>query len=1515
MQRNSFKGRGGGGGASNAADSLFSTDAFEFVLGISEGPIGGIVGDTPEERLQNIFIDDVPVYNSLEESNFDDSSLLLRFENGSQLTAAEDAEEGQTPIWYALGGQNITKSVSATLAYLSTVTQITPQTVSGFDEIELRFTIAQLVRYTDDGSKEHSVTFSITLRNILSEDTQTYPITVTGKTTTSPFVRSHKIVLPRTAPEDQFEIEVTRFTRDDDDEEIAVVSWTSYELLTRAGDAYTANGAEYDDPDLEYHSGLSMLQVFGVLGQQLDSIPTINANYHGIECAIPSNYDPITKTYTETEAWNGQFKAKKHWTDNPFWIAYELIMNPRWGMVRYNPRVTANRYEVYRMAKYADGYDLDTGEKNLTNPITGESEAARYTFNVVIQQPSNGWSVLKYVLGSAFARPIETDIGEIKFIADLPELPVATITPEMCMSVTDGSPFSYNFSAISERHNAITSSYIDRDMDYKQQYVGEIRDEADILKYGLNEHVFEAAGATEVWEVKRRMTFYLSSITSEIRTVNFTSMLSGLQFEPMDIINIADPTTGHAFTGRAVKLIGRKVTVRDPVYFDAEGTYNVTIMGKYENYEFETQISTSQIEEPVYTLTLNASLPELDKFNKYAPVVVSAGSLGQTIGLPKPWRIIRVDESDDIAGAFQVTAQEVNLNKHVDADNLIVSETPKYSFLNRPEVRKVENLRVVDEEHFTVNGVEQINLWIAWEAGATLPPGGYYEVKVSEQSLNGREFLTKTVNTYFEIQNVKAGEVKVEVRAVQGDNASPYVLLEWSTNRVSVSDLLAQGVVPQFTMVFENHTLNIESAVYYDFGTAERSTVDLLDNNGLLGIQFKIYNDINPDNRVLLLEKITKSSLSLTKSDFEVLMAGADLPSDLYITARVMDLSGDYYPDLFQGPFAYQMSSPADPITGLAYEYLFSDETPHLLTWDDTNYAYEVTLYKASSNSVVERRNIYESTVNFGVLTAGEEYKVSVRGYTNTLEYGKASSVNFTVSAPATPPAVPTITNEGGIITLTPPKVERISSYYEFKYHGENDIAAAKDYSNGDTITLYSQEKDQEFNIWYRLRSPEGYGSWVHKVVVATAAFQVNLDEILNNENAPWGQSLSKTITKILADLQTWETATSSLGETYESLMYNVTQVDDANKVTKLDVIALRTKVGDETVQTQIANNNIVQIGYEDDDGNWVMGAPLARAFTELKIKNLDGNELSVVNYMQALENAMGQLEGSYYLGVVDENTEFTGLEIKGGNNESAIKLYMDNLQFASKEGITFFELNTTTGKLEIGADTEFLGVIRNNRVIKVGATNMYVEDLDGFGPDNLQEWKGPVMLDANGEPDWANLTKRNATLRWADTVGNEYFGGSISSGILKNSGTATLLGLNPDVTIGPFATNGNPKTVNISFIWTGLWNSDEVCPTSDQVTPSATVQLQRSLGGGDWITLQTLQVTGEMNYTELNEPEISTKCVVKESTRFGSTYTDTHTSTATFTYRLVVSNQQRYLDPTFITYQGLGLTITEEPQ
>ena len=255
----------------------------------------------------------------------------------------------------------------------------------------------------------------------------------------------------------------------------------------------------------------------------------------------------------------------------------------------------------------------------------------------------------------------------------------------------------------------------------------------------------------------------------------------------------------------------------------------------------------------------------------------------------------------------------------------------------------------------------------------------------------------------------------------------------------------------------------------------------------------------------------------------------------------------------------------------------------------------------------------------------------------------------------------------------------------------------------------------------------------------------------------------------------------------------------------------------------------------------------------------------------------------------------------------------MDNLRFASTAGEVFFWLNTISGRLEIGANTEFTGTLRAAREVTILEHFMRVQDYGGFGPDNLVIWEGDPILDGNGQPDYAQLRKSNGKYGWKDSFANEYLGGSLTTGELINGGDSTLLTLNPSVEIGPFTTNGNPKTVSCSFNWRGTYTWDEACPTNQDFVPEATVILERSTGGSGWVELQRQVFNGDVNYREFDDFEHGvTTCTMQEISGGSFTYTDTSTSLATFAYRLRVEGQQRALLQQFIDSQRLSLISVE---
>ena len=81
---------------------------------------------------------------------------------------------------------------------------------------------------------------------------------------------------------------------------------------------------------------------------------------------IPENYDPITRKYKGS--WNGLFLGQKNyedvisiaeenlrWTDNPAWIFFDVISNPRFGVSKYGlAPEDIDKWQLYKIAKYCD---------------------------------------------------------------------------------------------------------------------------------------------------------------------------------------------------------------------------------------------------------------------------------------------------------------------------------------------------------------------------------------------------------------------------------------------------------------------------------------------------------------------------------------------------------------------------------------------------------------------------------------------------------------------------------------------------------------------------------------------------------------------------------------------------------------------------------------------------------------------------------------------------------------------------------------------------------------------------------------------------------------------------------------------------------------------------------------------------------------------------------------------------------------------------------------------------------
>lgn len=457
------------------------------------------------------------------------------------------------------------------------------------------------------------------------------------------------------------------------------------------------------------------------------------------------------------------------------------------------------------------------------------------------------------------------------------------------------------------------------------------------------------------------------------------------------------------------------------------------------------------------------------------------------------------------------------------------------------------------------------------------------------------------------------------------------------------------------------------------------------------------------------------------------------------------------------------------------------------------------------------------------------DYSVAIAAENRFERTSVATQILFNVGATSTPTDDVGITILPGRVIVTAPTPPNAGATYEWRYsfegstlnHFNNALPAGENLS----ITISNTPHNASVTVWYRLiNSNAADPNWLSVTIpnlvgidaqdfapdtfaqIQWSGLPANLGETINalsetassllngmgevyshietleNVNIDNAVSLKKVRGVIADEQQSRITLASQVLANFKDMQANYLRTLDlfasAGAAKASDLSELRATVDKIDVEASLTEFKNVQIGYEDENGDWIVGAPLAQSFRELTVSNAAGEEINVINYMQAMEDAIGELGGVYSLGIVDETQSFTGLEIQGGGGDSIVRLYMDNLSFGSKAGVVFFSLNALTGKLEIGANTEFTGTLKSSRKIDISTDWMKIEDAAGFGPDDLCLWKGEPILDANGDPDYSQLTKVNGVV-WEAKDGSTYLGGDLTiSGILDASALRVGSGL-----------------------------------------------------------------------------------------------------------------------------------------
>lgn len=865
------RGSGGGGGASGDKDTLFSGDAFEVVLGISEGPVGGIKGDTIADQLKNVFLDGTPILNNTSQKIFKESQIILSYERGTPVTEIEDPVYGQTPIPYILGGPASPVGVNAPLNYNVAVTRITPVTFRGaYNKVEIRILVSRLTEITDEGAKELSVRIKIDYKKSSSQVWKSETQTIKGKTVAGGFVRAYEYFLEDTRLDD-YEFRVTMLDENDPDTTNRELMWLVYEV----SDSMVKDGLARKD----YHAGTAMVSLVAKVGENFFRLPNFTAVWRGLLCSIPSNYDPVTRLYNETSPWDGTYKVGKFFTNNPFWVAREIITNPRFGMAKHNPTVMLDEYSLYEEAKYAD---------TLRTVITpeGAKQIPLFTFNGVITKQLLGLELINYILGSANAQAVEYSSGFLKVVSDRNVTPVMTVTPEMCLELHEGVSFTYNTTDLKDRFNEVTVSYIEPDMEWQPQIIGPFIDEEAVLIQGSNVYEFEAIGTTNRYEAEYKAYFQLIGAQTETLSVSFNIPAVAIAWDIFDIINIVDPNMDWGLSGRANKIVGDTIHLRKPMYFEDAGTYDLllqTRQAKEIPFTFNIPFEGSYSE-----LVLNRAVTE--DIAKYPAFSITRN--GVNPGQAKPFRVMSIKLVEGNHNVFAITAVEVNRNKWTQALNKQIGDGPKYSFELPRRPDNPANLRFLNSYVLPKDGKAQNIVALVWDA----PVGSFLGLSyVVQASIDGglMQDIGYTRLNQYDVEVEVGREYEFRIKQLYMETELYSDLLNYTVPVYAAEDYLEQNLEVNLAGEYRGEDLYYRIQAYYNFSSTSRNSVDLITSGKVAGVKVDFYDTYQ--GRELILSRVISADNDILLGS-EQFTARGKLARTVAIEIRLIDFQGNFFP-------------------------------------------------------------------------------------------------------------------------------------------------------------------------------------------------------------------------------------------------------------------------------------------------------------------------------------------------------------------------------------------------------------------------------------------------------------------------------------------------------------------------------------------------------------------------------------------------------------------------------------------
>ncbi|CZZ04454.1 TPA: host specificity protein J [Enterobacter hormaechei] len=698
-------------------DSAQSMARCRMLLALGEGEFAGGLDAT------RIFLDGTPLGNPDGTMNFENVSWDFRPGTQTQTPIPGfPAVENETTV-----GVSLTKATPWTRALSNT--QI--------DAVLVRIGIPGLQQQENDAD---IVGTTVQYHIDLAVDGGAYS-TVMTKTVTeklsSLYELTHRINLPKASTGWQI-----RVVRDTDD--------TTSQMLQNKTQVQAIT--EVIDARLRYPHTALLYVSFNA--KSFNNIPKVSCKPKGRIIRIPSNYDPIARTYSGT--WDGTFKWG--WTNNPAWIWFDVLTEPRFGLGRRVTPEMLDKWELYRIAQRCD--------QKVPDGKGGSGTEPRFMFDVYIQAQADAWQVIKDI-AAGFNGMTFWGNNMFNVVSDMPadtsKLQILTRASVV------GKPV-YSSGSEKTRFSSALINFSDPDNHYQDRTTAVMF--PDLVKqFKFKQTQITAIGCTRESEAQRRGGWAVYSNSLD-RIITLQTGLDGYVYVPGTVFAFADERlSGRVYGGRITGYnAGLKAVTTD------RGTSAVagdTLMIRTRGGTVESRViqAVNGTQLVVATPFTAAPLPN-------AVFVIDAGQLRLQY-----FRVTNL-RFDDEENTFTITGAEYNASKYDAVDNNARLDTPPISLIPTGLVNQPTNIAVSSYDAVR-QGQRVATLTASWDA--PVDKNGKPQADVIAYRVQWKRGDNEWVNVpetglrNIEVPGIFEGDYLVRVRAINSGGASSL----WATSTLT----------------------------------------------------------------------------------------------------------------------------------------------------------------------------------------------------------------------------------------------------------------------------------------------------------------------------------------------------------------------------------------------------------------------------------------------------------------------------------------------------------------------------------------------------------------------------------------------------------------------------------------------------------------------------------------------------------------------------------------------------------